>query len=141
MRRAVFGCLILPLIVAGCGGPAPSTRVATVGPHQGRLLDLPDGLGAVEVVVENKATAPKLLTPEVVAYFLGPDTQTPLNPPPADVAIQVYLAESKTLEKLPLKPDAAAARFAATPPPGFDGTVRTGRITARLAGREVDLPF
>ena len=143
MRRDLLRWLTLATLVAGCGPPSQPPTVAVVGPHQGRLLPLPDGLGSVEVVAETRASSPRTAPPEVVAYFLGPDSRTPLAPPPTDVAVQVYLAEAKALEKVPLKPDATAgpARFAAVPPPGFDGIIKSGRVSARLAGRDVELPF
>ena len=143
MRRQIHRWLIAATALTGCG-PSQPASVATVGPHQGRLLTLPDGLGRAEVVTDIKGTSPRTSEPEVVVYFLGPDSQTPLTPPPTNVSIQIYLAEAKELQEVPLKADAKAraeARFAAVPPAGFDGVVRSGRVKAQLSDREIDLAF
>ena len=145
MKRPIRRWLLAATMLVGCG-PNQAAPVATVGPHQGRMLALPDGAGFVEVVAENRPGSGRTLTPEVAAYFFGPDAQAALLPAPTDVALQVYLDEAKEMKPVALKPAPAAAapqtpRFAATPPPGFDGTLRTGRVNATVAGRAVDLMF
>jgi hypothetical protein len=148
MKKNKLRWIAAAALVAGCGGsdlrPAGSP---VLGPHQGRLLKLPDDLGFAEVVVESSGRSPRSLTTEVATYFFGPDSQGPLIPPPTDVSLMLYLGESKTRETVALKPAAkagapeSAGRFAAVPPPGFDGLIASGKLAARHQGREIDIPF
>ena len=132
----------------GCAGTAtgPANTVG-LGPHRGRLLRLPDDAGFAEVVVESAGKSPKSAITEVAAYFFGPDARAPLAPPPADVAVSLYLAEAKERRTVPLKPaskdgdPASSGRFAAVPPPGFDGVIVSGRLSAKLGGRDIDVVF
>ena len=148
MRLGEFRWIAAAALVAGCGGSdlrPPGSPV--LGPHQGRLLRLPDDLGFAEVVVESSGQSPRSLTSEVATYFFGPDSKGPLIPPPTDVSLMLYLAESKKRETVALKPAAkagapeSAGRFAAVPPPGFDGLIASGKLAARHRGREIDIPF
>jgi hypothetical protein len=148
MRFGTLCSIVAAALVAGCGWSdhkPPSS--SGLGPHQGRLLRLPDDLGFAEVVVEYSGKSPRSLTSEVAAYFFGPDSRGPLGPPPTDVSLTLYLAESKRRETVALKPAAkagapeSAGRFAAVPPPGFDGLIASGKLAARHQGREIDIPF
>jgi hypothetical protein len=111
------------------------------------LIKLPGDSGFVEVVVEDTRSSPRSIAREVVAYFYGPDSKSPLSPAPTDVAVEVYLAESKTRGTIPLKPAEAAdgatvgRRFAAASPPGFDGFIRSGKLLSRHEGREFNIAF
>jgi hypothetical protein len=111
------------------------------------MLKLPDDLGFAEVVVEHSGRSPRSVTPEVATYFFGPDSRGALTPPPTDVSVTLYLAESKERGTVALKPaakagdPASAGRFATAPPPGFDGNLAGGRLSARHSGREIDIRF
>jgi hypothetical protein len=136
------------LLGSGCAKPPPpSAKTGAIGPHRGVMLQLPEALGVAEVAVEFSGNTGRSLNSEVVAYFYGPDASSALQPAPTDVTLLLYLAESKTREKLALKPaarpgdPASAARFAAVPPPGFDGTIPSGTLEARVNGRAISVRF
>jgi hypothetical protein len=72
MRLGTFRWIAAAALVAGCGGSdlrPPGSSV--LGPHQGRLLKLPDDLGFAEVVVESSGRSPRSLSSEVATYFFG----------------------------------------------------------------------
>ncbi len=111
------------------------------------MIALPDGLGYAEVVAEPAGGTPKAPQTELAAYFLESDAKTPMATAPTAVSLEVILAEAKTRQAVPLKPSPKAdtpsgnSRFAAVPPPGFDGVVTGGKLSATLGGREVVIPF
>ncbi len=112
------------------------------------MLKLPDDLGYAEVVAETGSTSTsKPWQTELAAYFLEADAKTPSAKVPSAVSLEVILAEAKPRQMVALKPSpktdttAGTTPFAASPPPGFDGNINGGKLSANLAGREVVIPF
>ncbi len=149
-RFRPFGLLVLLLATTPLGGCGPSPGAVGAGvaaPHRGALLRLPDNLGYAEVVAEPTSGSAKNASIELATYFLTPDAQAALTPAPTAVTLEVVLAEAKTRQAVPLtlKPKAndpaGATRFAAIPPPGFDGVITGGKLSAQVAGRAVDISF
>ena len=145
LELALILALLAPLV--GCGPSRSSTTEGVVAPHRGALLKLPDNLGYAEVVAEASGGTPKAPQAELAAYFLAIDAKTPMTTTPTAVSLEVILAEAKTRQSVPLKPSpkpdtpSGTGRFAATPPPGFDGVITGGKLSANIGGRDVVISF
>jgi len=142
--RPITTLILVAASLSGCG-PRPALGPAVEAPHRGVLLRLPEDFGYAEILVEPDRT-PKSGRTELVAYFLGPDAKSPLDPAPSHVSLDLYLAEPKarsasTLKSAPRPGDkSGAARFAAATPEGFDGNISTPRLSAKVAGKDVQAP-
>jgi hypothetical protein len=153
MRRflAVFGCAWLAALSAGCGGspPAdPAAVVATVGPHGGRAVSLPDKKGLVEVVVEPAKGSTKANRQVVLAvYLLGPDGKSALSPAPSQVAVSVVTPQDTTAKPVSLraedaaKPGTSVGLRYVSDPGDFDYDELRGDVSITIEGREVKARF
>jgi hypothetical protein len=151
-RRWLALCLLSVSLASGCGAGSavpPLDAPPGPGPHGGRMIRLPDGHGFVEYQIEPhpkaKAGAKSAAGAAViVVYFLGPDGQTALNPPPAEVRLAWKTPERTTVTvPLALQADsnapAGASRFVSEPGPYGTEPLR-GRLTATWEGRTFAVP-
>jgi hypothetical protein len=83
--------LLLTTALAGCGGATDRPDLtATLAPHGGAAIALPDKSGYAEVVLEQpKTVPPRSGKVAVVAYFYEPDLASPLKAAPSDVRVSV----------------------------------------------------
>lgn len=129
---------ILPLLAAlpllGCEpGPPSTTATGPPPPHQGAVLELPDGEGFVEIVQKKPASPKTPLDKELSFYFLK-DMTTPLAPSPSTGTLTVG---KKAVE---LKADGDALVTPAGPPIFPQGDLE-GILKVELGGGAKSIPL
>ncbi len=132
IRLAVLTLSLAAL--GGCGSPIGGSASGPAPSHGGRLLDLPDQSGFVELMVEGEAPKAKgqRVQGKVVAYFTGKGGDAALEPAPTDV---VFIDEGG--KRHPLSAT-TAGRFESTSLSLAPGEP-TGTLEAKVGGQSISL--
>ena len=135
-RRHLCGIPVLAVLISGCGGPSIS-RPGPTSPHNGTLVDLPEGRGFAEVLKQPASGKAGQL--KVVVYFLGPD-RGPMTPAPSAVTIKGSATGNKPVKlEPPGAGDPANAGGFASPPMADRGELDL-ELAATVGGQAVTVP-
>jgi hypothetical protein len=137
MHRIRAASVLLAGLLMGCGGGTPKTLPTTAPPHGGSILNLPDGAGFAEVVV-NSLKKGETTKSEFSVYFLGPDRTTALAPAPTSATLTLSTPRGeRTVELKPFN-DALISPPAESVLMGhnLDGT-----LNVEIGGKPVSIPM
>jgi hypothetical protein len=142
MHRVLIGLLILSVgLTHGCDGSAPESKF-TAPPHGGKVLELPDSLGFVELKTERdaptKGAGKSPVKSRITAYFFQADATTAMSPAPTDVKVTLGAAGSGPA--VSLTPQSAAPGMFASDPGDYPDDLR-GQIDLQCAGKPVQATF
>jgi hypothetical protein len=144
-------------LTLGCASSTttPVSSTVAVGPHHGTMIRLPQDKGFVELVNEPDIGDRRNPRPtSIVAYFLEPDSKSPLSSAPSDV---VFLQDGdgqrgarggtkSATQSIPLNAEpksddpAGSSRFASKPGPYYLESFR-GTLSAKIGGADVSTAF
>jgi hypothetical protein len=141
MHRAVIGFVFLAAgLVSGCGGSTSAPSKIAAAPHGGNVVELPESKGFVELKTErdSKGARGSQAKSTIVAYFLMPDTTSPMSPAPTDVKLTIGPAGTGTVVSLapqPKEPGLFASEIGSYP------DALRGQIDFQLDGKPVTATF
>lgn len=145
MRHALSAVvLVVPCLLAGCGGPDPS-KVAPA-PHEGVIVALPEDQGFVELM-DGKAGPSKgrRIERPIVAFLLQADKKTAIESPPQEMVVRLDSTKDQKPITLRLQPDAnepaGSARFVSASGPYEVGRGGAGVVEVNLNGKSLKAPF
>ncbi len=143
-------------LTLGCApAPTPVSATLAVGPHQGTMIRLPQEKGFVELVNEPEVSDRRQPQPtSIVAYFLEPDSKSPLISAPSDVKFLLDGEGGKSArggakpmpQTIPLNAEpksddpVGSSRFASKPGPYGLASIR-GTLASKIGGLEISTPF
>jgi hypothetical protein len=143
--------LLGSLALAGCSGSSsiPATSQDRVGPHQGVLVELPDGAGYAEILnsqANDRRSSGRGRPPtQVLVYLLSPDLNSPATTTATDASVKLTLVTNQPMS-VPLEPSPEAGdplgknRLASKPGPYHLPDVH-GELSATLDGRPFSAEF
>jgi hypothetical protein len=110
MHRGLWSLLLLlGGIGPGCSGPGRGAEsVAHLGPHQGTLVKLPEGLGYAEVLNagpdKGRSAGRQQGQTQLIVYFLAPELQAPAAVAASNVVARLSVATGRPPETVALEP-------------------------------------